>query len=165
MRQLRWWKRLWRRSLTRSHKRTFMGLEEVVGTVQQVHCSRRRLLRRRLEFHVCTINKSAYRKKVKKIYRMHLVCDKYSVDFWFNPHRNNDAIKARITFSTPETRKFIKYWFNNSKLMQQVLILRLLNKRNMALVCVYVENSWFLARYQFFASRLVREVRGQNHIT
>ena len=31
---------------------------EVVGTVKQVHCSRRRLLRRRLEFHVCTINKS-----------------------------------------------------------------------------------------------------------
>ena len=25
MRQLRWWKRLWRRSLTRSHKRTSMG--------------------------------------------------------------------------------------------------------------------------------------------
>ena len=25
MRQLRWWKKLWRRSLTRSHKRTFMG--------------------------------------------------------------------------------------------------------------------------------------------
>ena len=30
--------------------------------VQQVHCSRRRLLRRGLEFHVCTINKSAHTK-------------------------------------------------------------------------------------------------------
>ena len=30
---------------------------------QQVHCSRRRLLRRGLEFHVCTINKSDYTKK------------------------------------------------------------------------------------------------------
>ena len=30
------------------------GLPEVVGTVQ-VHCSRRRLLQRGLEFHVCTI--------------------------------------------------------------------------------------------------------------
>ena len=39
------------------------GLREVVGTVQQVHCSRRRLLRRGLEFHVCTINKSAHTKK------------------------------------------------------------------------------------------------------
>ena len=34
-------------------------LPEVVGTVQQVHCSGRRLLQSRLEFHVCTINKSA----------------------------------------------------------------------------------------------------------
>ena len=34
----------------------------LVGTVQ-VHCSRRRLLRRGLEFHVCTINKSAHTKK------------------------------------------------------------------------------------------------------
>ena len=40
------------------------GLPEVVGTVQQVYCSRRRLLRRGLEFHVCTINKSAHTKKV-----------------------------------------------------------------------------------------------------
>ena len=39
------------------------GLPEVVGTVQ-VHCSRRRLLRRGLEFHVCTINKSVNTKKV-----------------------------------------------------------------------------------------------------
>ena len=39
------------------------GLPEVVGTVQ-VHCSWRRLLRRGLEFHVCTINKSAHTKKV-----------------------------------------------------------------------------------------------------
>ena len=39
------------------------GLWEVVGTVQQVHCSWRRLLQRGLEFHVCTINKSAHMKK------------------------------------------------------------------------------------------------------
>ena len=38
------------------------GLWEVVVTVQ-VHCSRRRLLRRGLEFHVCTMNKSAHTKK------------------------------------------------------------------------------------------------------
>ena len=43
------------------------GLPEVVGTVQQVHCSRRRLLRRRVEFHVCTINKSAHTKKGWKL--------------------------------------------------------------------------------------------------
>ena len=40
------------------------GLPEVVGTVQQVHCSQRRLFRRALEFHVCTINsKVPIRKK------------------------------------------------------------------------------------------------------
>ena len=39
------------------------GLPEFVGMVQQVHCSWRRLLRRELEFHVCTINKSAHTKK------------------------------------------------------------------------------------------------------
>ena len=34
------------------------GLPEVIGTVKQVHCSQKRLLRRGLEFHVRTINKS-----------------------------------------------------------------------------------------------------------
>ena len=43
------------------------GLPEVVGTVQEVHCSRRRLLRRGLDFHVCTIIKSAHTKKVWKL--------------------------------------------------------------------------------------------------
>ena len=40
------------------------GLAEVVGTVLQVHCSRRKLLRRGLEFNVCTISKSAHTKKI-----------------------------------------------------------------------------------------------------
>ena len=43
------------------------GLPEVVGTVQQVHCSRRRLLWGGLGFHVCTINKRALTKKVWKL--------------------------------------------------------------------------------------------------
>ena len=43
------------------------GLPEVVWTVQQVHCNQRRLLRGWLEFHVCTINKSAHKKKVWKL--------------------------------------------------------------------------------------------------
>ena len=38
-----------------------------------MHCSRRRLLRRGLEFHVCTINKSAYTKKCLEICLMILV--------------------------------------------------------------------------------------------
>ena len=48
------------------------GLAEVFGTVQ-VHCSRRRLLRRGLEFHVCTIKKSAHTKKAWKL----IVCSSY----------------------------------------------------------------------------------------
>ena len=43
------------------------GLPEVVGTVQQVHCSQRRLLRRGQVFHVCTLNKCAHTKKVWKL--------------------------------------------------------------------------------------------------
>ena len=42
------------------------GLPEVVGMVQ-VHCNRRRLLQRGLEFHVCTINERAHTKKVWKL--------------------------------------------------------------------------------------------------
>ena len=57
-------------SLTCSHNG---GLPEVVGTVQQMHCSRGRLLRRGLEFHVCTINKSAHTKKSLETYLMILV--------------------------------------------------------------------------------------------
>ena len=50
------------------------GLPEVAGTVQQVHCSCRRLLQRGLEFHVCSINKSAHTKKVWK-----LICTSYII--------------------------------------------------------------------------------------
>ena len=46
-------------TLTRGLPRSIPG---VVGTVQ-VHCSRRRLLRKELEIHVCTINKKAHTKK------------------------------------------------------------------------------------------------------
>ena len=45
----------------------FDGAFQNFWKVQQVHCSRRRLLRRGLEFHVCTINKSAHTKKVWKL--------------------------------------------------------------------------------------------------
>ena len=67
MRQLRRWKRLWRRSLIRSHKRTSIGPSRSCWNGTKVHCIRRRLLRRGQEFHVCTINKSAHSKKVWKL--------------------------------------------------------------------------------------------------
>ena len=63
MRQLRRWKKLLRRSLTRWHKRTSIGLCWFFGIVQQVHCSQRRLLWRGLEFDVCTIKNVPIREK------------------------------------------------------------------------------------------------------
>ena len=53
------------------------GLPEVVGMVH-VHCSRKRLLRRGLKFHVCTINKSVHTKKVWKL----IVC---TSNMWLYP--------------------------------------------------------------------------------
>ena len=98
MRQLRRWKRLWRRSLTRSHKRTSMGPSRSCWTVQQVHCSRRRLLWRGLEFHVCTINKSAHTNKVWKL----IVCTSYFIKQFistFEEHvKVNNKFRVRIYF-------------------------------------------------------------------
>ena len=39
------------------------AFQKFAGTVQHVHYSRRRLLWKGLEFHMCTINKSAHTKK------------------------------------------------------------------------------------------------------
>ena len=49
-------------------RRLSWGLPEVVETVQQVHCSWRRWLRRGLKFHVCTINKSFHTKKSGNVF-------------------------------------------------------------------------------------------------
>ena len=54
-------------------KRLPWGHPEVLGTVQQVYCSPRGLLRRGLEFHACTINKSLHTKKVWNL----IVCSLY----------------------------------------------------------------------------------------
>ena len=65
MRQLKWWKRLWRRSLTRSHKRTSMGSSRSCW-----NCITSALQPEELqEFQVCTLNKSAHTKK-KKIWKL-----------------------------------------------------------------------------------------------
>ena len=49
-------------------------IPEVVGMVDQVHCSRRRLLQRGLEFHVYTINKSAHMKKTGNLFNDARIC-------------------------------------------------------------------------------------------
>ena len=67
MRQLRRWKRLWRRSLTRSRKRTSMGPSRSWwnGTTSALQPEEITLKGTRV--HVCTINKSAHTKKVWKL--------------------------------------------------------------------------------------------------
>ena len=58
------------------------GLPEVIRTVRQVDCSWRRLLRRGLEFHVCTINKSTHTKKSGNLFndpRMYVCMYVYSL--------------------------------------------------------------------------------------
>ena len=66
MRQLRRWKRLWH-----AHTKGLpWGLPEVVGMVQQVHCSQKRLLQRGLEFHMYTINKSTHTKKSGNLFNV-----------------------------------------------------------------------------------------------
>ena len=50
--------------------------ETIEEMKRQVHCNRRRLLRRGLEFHVCTINKSDHTKKSLETYCVHLVLKK-----------------------------------------------------------------------------------------
>ena len=74
MRELRRWKRLWRRSLTCSHKRNSMGRSRscwngTTSALQPEEITSKRLL----EFYVCTINKSAHTKKSLETYRVHLV--------------------------------------------------------------------------------------------
>ena len=44
-----------------------LGLQDVAGAVQQMHCSGRWLLRRGLEFHLCTLHKSAHMKIIWKL--------------------------------------------------------------------------------------------------
>ena len=67
MRHLRRWKRLWRRSLTRSHKRTSMGPSRCYwnGTISGLQPEE--ITSRGQEFYLCTINKSAHMKKVRKL--------------------------------------------------------------------------------------------------
>ena len=80
MRQLRRRKRLWRRSFTRSHRRTSMGPSRICWNSTTSVLQPEEILRRGLEFHVYTINKSTYTKKVWKL----IVCTSYSHRIWPN---------------------------------------------------------------------------------
>ena len=63
MKQLRGLKRLWGRSLTRSHKRTSMGSSRSCWNGATSALRPEEITSKGLEIHVCTINKSAHTKK------------------------------------------------------------------------------------------------------
>ena len=73
MRQLSRWKRLWRRSLIRSHKRTSMGPSRNCWNGITRALQPEEITSKELEFHECTINKSANTKKRLETYLMILV--------------------------------------------------------------------------------------------
>ena len=89
MRQLRRWRRLWRRSLTCSHKRTSMGPSRSCSNgTTSAHCSRRRLHRRGQEFYVCSINKMPIRKKSGNLFNdlhiyIHQCLNEYLITWWY----------------------------------------------------------------------------------
>ena len=91
MRQLRRWKRLWRRLLTRSHKRTSMGPSRSCWNDTSA-------LQPEFEvFHVCTINKSVHTKKRLESYWKHHVHYFY-LNLPTSIHTNTQTPK-RFTFS------------------------------------------------------------------
>ena len=73
MRQLRRYKKLSRRSLTRSHKKTSMGRPRSSWNCITSALQPEESIRRALEFHVCTINTSAHTKKSLETYLMIIV--------------------------------------------------------------------------------------------
>ena len=83
------------------------GLPKVVGTVQHGRCSRKRLLRRGLEFHVCTINKSNHAKKSLETHLMILVWHRTSLSLdypalpsWSNCHLTTVPDSSSISYDT-----------------------------------------------------------------
>ena len=89
------------------------GLPEVIGMVQQVYCSQRRLLQRGLEFHVCTINKSAHTKKSGNL--------SYAPRIYFN----------EILYSRERVLNKRKCWLVSESVILYKLFLALLSFANM----------------------------------
>ena len=86
MRQLRRWKRLWRRSLTHSHKRTSMGPSRSCWNGRTGALQPRGLLRMGLEFHVCTINESAHTKESGNLFNDPRSCFWPTIDLLWTSH-------------------------------------------------------------------------------
>ena len=73
MRQLGTWKKLWWRSLTRSHKRTSLGPSRSRWNGATSALQPGEITSKGREFHLCSINKNAHTKKVWKV----IVCSLY----------------------------------------------------------------------------------------
>ena len=73
VRQSRRWKRLWQRSLTYLHKRTSIGTSRSCWNGTNSLLQPEEITSKGIEFHVCTINKSAHTKKRLETYLMILV--------------------------------------------------------------------------------------------
>ena len=97
-----------------------MGLPEVVGTEEQVHCSRRRLVWRGLEFPVCTINKSAHTKNNLETYLMILVqlCDiKSSLLFYsFESFSSADGLSLEFYYY------YYYYYYRSFSRQRQLMV-------------------------------------------
>ena len=92
------------------------GLPEVVGTVQQGHCSRRRLLRRGLEFQVCTINESAHTKEVWKL----IVCPSYMCTHTHTHTQSTKHVPVQVLFI------FLKFPLKlaNCRIFKKILVFK-----------------------------------------
>ena len=112
------------------------------------HCSQRRLLRRGLEFHVRTINKSAHMKKVWKliVYTSYI----YKWDLALKNHQGLVCHKQNKTISSEKTSCFIcfqnkyKYFTDKTWHHFEISINILLLIYNKKWDCLHnVKNKWF----------------------
>ena len=93
MRQLRRWKRLWRRSLTCSHKRTSMGSSRNCWNFTTSALQLEEITSKALEFHVCTIKKSAFTKMSVNLFNDPRTY--YNVAIWHSSYEDS-LLPSRI---------------------------------------------------------------------
>ena len=110
MRQLRRWKWLWRRSLTRLHKRTSIGPSRSYWNDATSAFKPKEITSKGQEFHVCTIIKSAHTKKNLEAYCRHLVYiyiwQHFFIDIYLiehNRHFLSTCFFLLILFELPES--------------------------------------------------------------
>ena len=103
MRQLTRWKRLWRRSLTRSHKRKSMEPSRSCWNGTTSALQPEDITPKRTRVSLCTTNKSAHTKKVWKL----IVCTSYIFGVTVTPRITGFVI--RLNFP-----KSVVFWIRSS---------------------------------------------------